>query len=208
MNAVRRLLIFPYNGNGIEALQCIGADYQFLGFVDDDPKKIGTSPNGYPIWGREAFNNCSDACVLAVPGSPVSYSYRKEIITGLGITQDRFARVIHPSAIISPFASIGYNLLVMPGVVITSNARIGSHICILPNTVIHHDVVIGDWSLVGSCVSIAGGVNIENNCYIGSGSNIKNDIRIQSGALVGLGSNVLKDVSAGAIVVGNPAKNF
>ena len=205
MSEAQPLLIFPYNGNGIEALDCIGSGYRFIGFVDDTPEKRGIDPNGYPVYGRDAFARFSDAYVLAIPGSPSSYRARKEIIQGLGIAEERFARVIHPAARVSPLASIGYNVLMMAGVVITSNALIGSHVCILPNTVIHHDVVVGDWGLIGSNVTIAGNTVVEENCYVGSGSSIMNGLRIGSGALVGIGSNVIRNVAADARVVGNPA---
>jgi len=202
------LLIFPYNGNGIEALDCIGSAYRFIGFVDDTPQKRGIDPNGYPVLDRDAFARFSDARVLAIPGSPSSYRTRKETIQGLGIAEERFARVIHPTARVSPLASIGYNVLIMAGVVITSNALIGSHICILPNTVIHHDVVVGDWCLIGSNVTIAGSTIIEENCYIGSGSSIMNGLCVGGGALIGLGSNVISSVAAAARVVGNPAREI
>ncbi len=205
---VQPLLIFPYNGNGLEALDCLGNVYQFIGFVDDTPQKIGTHANGYPVWGRDAFAKFSDARVLAIPGSPISYRTRKETILGLGIGEERFARVIHPTARVSSLASIGYNVLIMAGVVITSNALIGSHTCILPNTVIHHDVVVADWNLIGSNVTVAGNTVIEENCYIGSGSNIMNGLRVGDRALVGLGSNVIRSVAADAQVVGNPARKL
>ena len=208
MQEAQPLLIFPYNGNGIEALDCIGSAYRFIGFVDDTPEKRGIDPNGYPVWDREAFSRFSDARVLAIPGSPSSYRSRKEIIHGLGIAEERFASVVHPAARVSPLASIGYNVLIMAGVVITSNALIGSHTCILPNTVIHHDVVLGDWVLIGSNVTIAGNTVVEENCYIGSGSSIMNGLCVGAGALVGLGSNVISSVEAGARVVGNPARGI
>jgi len=197
MEEAQPLLIFPYNGNGIEALDCIGSAYRFIGFVDDTPQKRGIDPNGYPVMDRNAFARFPNALVLAIPGSPGSYLSRKEIIQGLGI-----------AARISPLASIGYNVLIMAGVVITSNALIGSHTCILPNTVIHHDVVVGDWSLIGSNVTIAGNTVVEENCYIGSGSSIMNGLRVGSGALVGLGSNVISNVAADIRVVGNPAREI
>lgn len=205
MQEPKPLLIFPYNGNGIEALDCIGGAYRFVGFVDDTPHKRGINPNGHPVFGREAFLQFPDACVLAVPGSPSSYTARRGIIQGLGVNEERFARVIHPAASVSPLASIGTNVLIMAGVVITSNARIGSHTCILPNTVVHHDVEVGDWSLIGSNVTIAGNTVVEENCYIGSGTSLMNGIRIGSGALAGLGSNVIKSVLPGSRVAGNPA---
>lgn len=205
MQEAQPLLIFPYNGNGIEALDCIGSAYRFIGFVDDTPEKRGIDPNGYPVLGRDAFVRFSDARVLAIPGSPNSYRSRKETIQGLGIAKERFASVIHPTARVSPLASIGCNVLIMAGVVITSNAIIGSHTCILPNTVIHHDVVVGDWVLIGSNVTIAGSTVIEENGYIGSGSNIMNGLRVGSGVLIGLGSNVISSVAADTRIVGNPA---
>jgi sugar O-acyltransferase (sialic acid O-acetyltransferase NeuD family) len=202
------LLIFPYNGNAIEALDCLGSDYLFLGFVDDTPEKKGTGLNGYPIFGRDAFARFPKAYVLAIPGSPTSYHTRKETIEGLGIDDERFAKVIHPAASVSPLASVGHNVLIMAGVVLTINARIGSHVCILPNTVIHHDVVVGDWCLIGSNVTISGNTVVEENCYIGSGSSIMNDLHIGSGSLMGLGSNVICNVAPGNRVVGNPAREI
>lgn len=208
MQEPQSLLIFPYNGNGIEALGCIGGAYQCIGFVDDTPHKQGTDPHGYPVWGREAFTRYPEAHVLAVPGSPVSYRSRQEIIHGLGLAEERFARVVHPAATVSPLASLGSNVLIMAGVVITSNAVIGSHVCILPNSVIHHDVVVGNLGLIGSNVTIAGNTVVEENCYIGSGTSIMNNLRVGRGALVGLGSNVIRDVAASARVVGNPAREI
>ena len=31
---MKELLIFPYNGNGLEALDCIQGQYRFIGFID------------------------------------------------------------------------------------------------------------------------------------------------------------------------------
>jgi sugar O-acyltransferase (sialic acid O-acetyltransferase NeuD family) len=206
MQDKRTLLIFPYNGNGIEALDCIGDSYRFIGFVDDTPEKQGMTPFGYPVYGREAFERYPNAFVLAVPGSPDSYLCRQAVIRDLNLPNRRFATVIHPSARVSAFAIVGFNVLIMAGAVLTSNAEIGSHTCILPNTVIHHDVKVGDWTLIGSNVTIAGNTVIENNCYIGSGATIMNGLRIGAKALVGLGSNVISNVEQSSRVVGNPAR--
>ena len=60
MQEAQPLLIFPYNGNGIEALDCIGSAYRFIGFVDDTPRReesirtdiqywTGTHSQGFPM---------------------------------------------------------------------------------------------------------------------------------------------------------------
>jgi sugar O-acyltransferase (sialic acid O-acetyltransferase NeuD family) len=200
------LLIFPCNGNGIEALDCLGDAWRCVGFIDDTPEKQGHRAFGIPILSRSAVDDVAEAKVLAVLGSPASFGVRRRIIEGLGITPDRFAQVIHPAARISPRAGVGRNVLIMAGVVVTSNAAVGSHVCLLPNTVVHHDTVIGEWTLIGSNVTIAGHATIGRSCYIGSGSSIMNGVRIGEGALIGMGSNVIEDVPARARVAGNPAR--
>lgn len=204
----RPLLIFPCNGNGVEALDCLGEIYDLIGFVDDSAEKQGTRVHGYPVFPREVLSRYPTAQLLAVPGSPSSYRSRREVIEGLGVPETRFATVVHPAARISPLAQLGRNVLIMAGVVITSNAVIGDHVCILPNTVIHHDVVVGAWSLIGSGVTVAGGVVIGENCYVGSGSSIIHGIRLGEHVLVGLGSNVIRSIPNDAKVAGNPARQI
>ncbi len=203
----KKLLIFPFNGNGIEALDCISFDdFEFVGFVDDDLQK---KSDQFDIYSREILLKHKEFYVLAVPGSPESFSKRKEIITSLGIKDfSRFITAIHPSASIGRNVKIGANCLIMAGAVITSNAQIKNHVCILPNTVIHHDSVVNDYTLIGSNVVVAGGTTIGGNCYIGSGTNIINGIRIGDLSLVGLGSNILKNVTSNAKMVGNPARDM
>jgi sugar O-acyltransferase (sialic acid O-acetyltransferase NeuD family) len=203
------LLIFPYNGNGIEAVDCLDRTYRLVGFVDDTTAKQGKGVGGHhPVLPRAVFVEFPDSAVLAVPGSPTTYRSRRAIIEGLEVSEDRFACVIHPAARVSPMSVLGWNVLLMAGVVVMSNAVIGRHVCVLPNTVIHHDSVIGDWSLVGSNVTIAGDVRVGKNCYVGSGCSIMNGVRVGDGALLGLGSVVIRDVPAGAKIVGNPGRQI
>jgi len=204
----RPLLVFPYNGNGLEALDCLGDAFRLLAFVDDTPAKLGVSCHGHRVLTRQALADHPDAAVLAVPGSPKSYLQRRGVIEGLGVDPARWTRVIHPTARVSPLATIGHNVLIMAGVVVTSNAVIGDHVCILPNSVIHHDVHIGDWSLVGSGVCIAGRVRLGSNCYVGSGARLMNGIEIGANSLVGLGSVVVGDVPADWRVAGSPHRRL
>jgi sugar O-acyltransferase (sialic acid O-acetyltransferase NeuD family) len=200
------LFIFPFNGNGLEALSCIGKDYNFLGFIDDTPEKKGKHPMGFTVYGREILQDNKQAKVLAVPGSPVSFLVRKDIIEGLGLDQHRFATLIHPKADVSNLAQVGFNTLIMSGVVLTSNCVLGNHVCVLPNTVIHHDAVIEDFCLVGSNVTIAGSTRIKKNCYIGSGSSVINGISIGEGSMIGMGSTVIRELPGACKAVGNPAR--
>ncbi|MBA7540860.1 UDP-3-O-(3-hydroxymyristoyl)glucosamine N-acyltransferase [subsurface metagenome] len=186
------LFIFPFNGNGIEALTCLDNKLNFIGFIDDAIEKQGKHEYGFYVYSKEILTKFPKAKVLAVPGSPTSYLYRDDSINQLNLNQEHFTQIIHSNAIVSPFAKIGFNVLIMAGVVITSNAIIGNHVCILPNTVIHHDCKIGNYTLIGSSVSIAGHTNVGEKCFIGSGSRLINNIEIGNETLIGLGSNIIK----------------
>jgi sugar O-acyltransferase (sialic acid O-acetyltransferase NeuD family) len=200
---MKKLMIFPLNGNGIEALDCINLEeYEFLGFIDDNVEK---RYRDYKVFPRETIKKQEDVFILAVPGSWLSFKERANLINSLEIDKRRFINAIHPRAAIGRNVEIGYNCLIMAGVVITSNARLDNHICILPNSVIHHDVFIDSYTLIGSNVLIAGGTSIGSNCYIGSGSNLINGIHIGDSTLIGLGSNVVKSIPAHSKVAGNPA---
>lgn len=205
---MEQLFIFPFNGNGIEALDCVKGQFEFLGFIDDTKEKQGKHSFGFTVYAREILKQYPNAKVLAVPGSPLSYTVRDKIIAELNTDANRFATLIHPTASVSPFAKIGYNSLIMAGVVITANSVIGNHVCILPNTVVHHDSNIGDFTLVGSNVTIAGNTTIGNHCYIGSGASIINSITVGENTLIGLGSNVITSVPAKSKIAGNPAKQI
>ena len=203
-----QLLIFPFNGNGLEALSCLDKRHELIGFVDDTKEKQGANAFGFRVFSRVVISKNANTKILAVPGSAASYKERDAIIRSLNIMPERFATVIHPSANVSPLARIGHNVLIMAGVVITANAVIGDHVCILPNTVIHHDAEIGDYTLIGSNVTVAGYTKIGRKCYIGSGSSVINNISIGAGTLVGMATNVIRSFPADSKIIGNPAKQI
>ena len=205
---MEKLLIFPFNGNALEAIDCIKGQYEFLGCIDDTPEKQGKTKWGFEVFDRSVLETHKEAKVLAVPGSPVSYKKRHEHIQSLNIPKERMVSLVHPSANLGKSVKIGINCLIMAGVVITSNAQIGDHVCILPNSVLHHDTVINDYTLIGSCVAIAGNTRVGRNCYIGSGTNIINGISIGDYTLIGLGSNVIKDAPPYSVLAGNPAREI
>jgi sugar O-acyltransferase (sialic acid O-acetyltransferase NeuD family) len=205
---VQKLFIFPFNGNGIEALDCVKDQFEFIGFIDDTPEKQGVHKLGFEVFDRSILLKYREAKLLAVPGSPTSFTSRVKTITEFNSDNSRYINLIHPTASVSPFAMIGHNTVIMAGVVITANSIIGNHVCILPNTVIHHDSNVGDYTLIGSNVTIAGNTTLGRNCYVGSGTNVINGITLGENTLVGIGTNVIKSFAAQARVVGNPARQI
>lgn len=210
---MRDLLLFPAGGNAREAVgvaQALGdgeRGWRLLGFVDDDPGLAGGGFYGVPVLGgRAVLTAHPQTLVLAVPGSPSTYRKRLEIIASLGLAEDRFATLVHPTAQLGPGVRVGRNCLIMAGVVLTAGVTMGDHCLVMPNTVISHEAQVGTGCMIGSNVSISGGARLQEICYIGSGSRLIQDVSIGAGALVGLGSTVIRDVPPGSVVAGTPAR--
>ena len=62
--------------------------------------------------------------------------------------------VVHPSAVVSPTATIGAGTLIMPGVIVNAMAMVGEDAILNTGCVVEHDVVIGDHALIGDLVEL------------------------------------------------------
>ncbi len=208
-----KIILFPFGGNAREALStiidinAIKKTWKVIGFVDDDQSNHGKEFAGVKvIGGREFIRKHKDAYVLAVPGNPTSFLNRQRIVEELNVGQKRLATIIHPSAVISKEAKIGFNTLIMPNVVVSCSTEVGNHCVILPNTTISHDCKIGDYCSFGSNVSVAGYCQIDVSCYIGTGASLRDRLRIGARTQIGMGANVVNNIPSNVIAYGNPAK--
>ena len=207
------LLIFPFGGNGREALAAICAQnavearWNVLGFLDDDERHRGQEFSEVPVLGgRHLVSDYPNAFILAVPGNPHNFQSRAELISSLEVPEHRYATIIDPTVRVAPDASIGANVLLMANAFVSVSTRVGNHCVVLPNTVISHDTTVDDYTLIGSNVSISGSCSIGRNCYIGSGVRIRERLQVGDQALVGLGSTVIENVAAHSVVAGTPAR--
>ena len=89
---MKKILLFPFNGNAREAISIINdsntfrQEWEIMGFIDDDPQKINLQFGPFKVIGnRERINYYPDSLVLAVPGRPENYLQRDVIIKSLGL---------------------------------------------------------------------------------------------------------------------------
>ena len=71
-----------------------------------------------------------------------------------------------------------------------------------------HNCHIKEGAFVIAGTILGGGTQIGKNCWIAPNVSVKEQTVIHDKALVGLGAVVLKEVTAGTVVVGNPAKEL
>ncbi|MBC1561542.1 acetyltransferase [Listeria booriae] len=131
---------------------------------------------------------------------------RQEIFEKLAKPHEKYPNLIHPAAIISPNAVIGFGNFIMAGAIINVDASIGNQAIVNSACVIGHDAVLRDFTQVSPGTVITGYVQLGNGAYIGANATVLPDITIGKWSITGAGSTVTKDVEANAVVIGTPAR--
>ena len=173
-------------------------------FIDDHTEQA--SLLGCPVMGFQEFRRRfgpEEARFVITIGEP---KYRREAFDRMTEAGYQGARLVHPSACISPDAELGEGALIGPGAFIGSLARIGKDFYAAMGAAVGHDAVIGDHTRVGVSAFVGGHTVIGENAFIGSGAMLKDRIRIGDFSVVAMASAVFSDVADHTTVMGNPAR--
>ncbi len=179
-----------------------------LYFVDDNA--LSDSINGCRVLSYEKFIQL-DAdkkfIVIAIADASV-----REKLTQCCIADGLNIWTIHARNVVKmDDVNIGEGAIICPFVTITSNVKIGVAFHANIYSYVAHDCEIGNYVTLAPSAKCNGNVVVEDYAYIGTGAIIKQGkpgrpIVIGKGAIVGMGAVVTKNVSAGIVVIGNPAK--
>jgi UDP-N-acetylbacillosamine N-acetyltransferase len=179
---------------------------EIVGFLDDRSEKHGTSFCGAPVFGNF---DMLPALGQGVPQAVVAFGSchgRMKIAQRVLSQGFSLPNLIHPSAVVSPNATIGQGAIIMPGVVINSGVRIGSNVILNTAASVDHECSIGDGVHIGPGARLSGLVTVGNATWIGIGSIVRESIHIGNNVLVGAGSLVLRDIPDDVVAYGSPAK--
>lgn len=114
--------------------------------------------------------------------------------------------IIHPSATISRFSTIGPGSLVCAKVAINCDTTIGMGAIINTGATIDHDCSLGDFVHVSPGANLASTIHVGDLSWIGIGSSIRQFITIGKRIIVGAGAAVVTNIPDDCTVVGVPAK--
>ncbi len=119
-----------------------------------------------------------------------------------------FGTAIHPSAVVSPRATLGEGTVVMPGACINSCTVVGRHAIINTNASVDHDCVLADFVHISPGASLAGSVRVGEGTHIGTGASVIPGVTIGKWCTIGAGAVVIRDVPDGVTVVGVPGRGL
>jgi sugar O-acyltransferase (sialic acid O-acetyltransferase NeuD family) len=190
----------------VEEINAVVPTWRAAGFLDDarDP---GSRHLGLTVLGP--LKHASLLCghwFINVIGNDRNHGRRPEIIATTGVSADRFATLIHPTAAVSRRARLGRGVYVAAGASIGGCVEVADHVSISPGAIVGHDSTVEEYAMVAPGAVVSGFVRIGRAAYVGARAVIRQRIRIGARALVGMGAVVLRDVPEEATVVGNPAR--
>lgn len=212
---MKKLIIFGGSGIGM-IVASVANDlgyFEVLGFLNDiEPvgNFIGRY-NKFPVIGKteDVDKYLSDDEVLffiAYVGMQKEEEVFKKI-NSLNIPSNRFATLIHPTAIIPKgFCKIGNGVLIAPLAQLSTDTTLEDNCIMLANSFLGHDSILRRFAHIASNAVVGANVDVGRAVHIGTNATIIEKIRIGDFSLVGTGSVVLHDVEDNSIVVGNPAR--
>lgn len=204
-----QLLIIGSGGFGREAARAAldgGFDGEVLGFIDDNPALVGVSFGGLPVIGPlAAVGDFPEAGVVVATGRPDNYTSRHAIVRRLSLPPERFARIVHPQAMLAGDTVVGPGSVVLAGVVATAGVRIGAHVAVMPQVVLTHESSVAEFTTLASSVALAGGVSVGPGAYLGAGTTVREGRSVGALAMTGMASLVLADVPPRRLWFGSPA---
>ncbi|MBV9283634.1 MAG: acetyltransferase, partial [Acidimicrobiia bacterium] len=82
----------------VRAVNAVRPTWNLLGFLDDSPGLQGASVDELPVLGPiDAAHDHPEAALVLCTGRPSNYVSRRMIAERLGLDDDRYATIIHPT---------------------------------------------------------------------------------------------------------------
>lgn len=195
----------------LDAARAAGG-FEIIAVVDARTELKGTDFEGLQVVGDESeiasLRQRGVVAALLGVGSVDAGDVRRRVFARMSALGLSLPTVRHPSAVVSPTATIGEGSVVFANATINPGARIGTNVIVNSAAIVDHDVTIGDHTHISPGVHLAGGVSIGVGSHIGIGATVIQGLRIGSGVVVGAGAVVLHDVADGDRVAGVPARSI
>jgi sugar O-acyltransferase (sialic acid O-acetyltransferase NeuD family) len=199
------LLIIGAGGHGkVVADTALLLGWQTVAFLDDRAATL-ESPLGLPIVGTLDDLPAKAAGFASAVAAVGNAKLRLELADRCMRSGFELASLLHPTAFVSRFTSIGPGSVVFAQSAINADSRIGRACIVNTGATVDHDCLIGDGVHICPGAHLAGNVRVGDRSWIGIAATVRQGITIGRDALVGAGAVVIADVADGATVVGVPA---
>lgn len=203
----KKLAIVGASGHGkviVDIAEQLGFTVKFY----DDAYPSKTYIEHWPIRGTCAdliALNTTNATSIDVVVAIGNNEIRQQKTTLLQQNNFNLITLIHPTAVISQYATIEAGTVVFAGAVVNAFTKIGAGCIINTAAIVEHDCSIGDFTHICPNTTLAGSVIVGSNSWVGIGSQVRQLITIGNNCVVGAGSTVIKNIPDNVTAFGSPA---
>ncbi|EGJ33225.1 serine acetyltransferase [Moorena producens 3L] len=190
----------------INAIKLRDPSFQAVGFLDNDPEKIGGDFYGLPIFGgtSDVDSSLLDSC-LFVNLITRNTSIRKQTTDEVLSQGARLFNFIHPTINLE-YTDLGEGLYIQDQVIVQAGVSIGTNSSVHIGAMIGHESQIGSSCFVAHGCNLSGFTRLEEGVFFGAGVTTVPRITIGKWSIIGAGSVVTKDIPPYSVAVGNPAR--
>ena len=201
-----KLIIIGAGGHAKVVADCTAAakHYNEIAFLDDGFPSH-QQHLAWPVIGKisdwQAHADSTDFAI-AIGNNKARLSLYQELSTA----GQRLPNIIHPSAVISPYASLGHGNVIFANAIVNPGCKIANATIINTAASIDHDCTLADGVHVSPGTRLAGNVNVGKLSWLGIGSAVVQGIHIAENTQTGAGAVVTQSTRANSLYVGIPAK--
>jgi sugar O-acyltransferase (sialic acid O-acetyltransferase NeuD family) len=203
------LILVAASGLALEAAEAARAGgIHVEGCVDDDVSLWGSLAGGWlkVLGGLDIVAAQADCDVVLCAGRGVVREQLTQRLRDLGVADDRYATIVHPSVSLPESCAVGAGSVVLAGAVLTAAVSVGRHVVVMPHVTLTHDDVIEDFATLCAGVTLGGSVRVGRTAYLGMASSVREKVTVGAGSTLGMGAVLVRDLPAGDVWAGVPAR--
>jgi acetyltransferase EpsM len=202
------IVIIGHGGHSkvISDLISLNDKYRLIGYLDDKYDELIIKESIYygPVLSIQTLQKSYEAlkCIIGIGNNHI----RKTMVQKARLSNDDYATLIHPSAVVSASARIGAGTVIMAHSVINADTKIGAHTIINTGAIVEHDCQIGDFVHLSPSVTLTGSVEVNDGAHIGAAAAVIPQVKVGMWSTIGAGAAVINDLPAYTTAVGVPAR--
>tara|TARA_R110002096_G_scaffold67332_15_gene163458 strand:+ start:2406 stop:3011 length:606 start_codon:yes stop_codon:yes gene_type:complete len=194
-----RILVFGASGHGLVVAEAAAASgWEVIGFADDGVE-TGTRVGSWNVLDAASLGEHDLKCIVAIGVNGT----RRKVAARF---QDQLVNVIHPSAMMSPSATLQKGIFVGPRAVVHAEANLGEGAIINSGAIVEHHVEVGAYAHIAPGAVLAGAVKVGEETLVGANAVVIQGCEVGSRVNVGAGAAVIRSVADDLTVVGVPAR--